>query len=140
MKHRPNRVCQSQTFHMLCGGGQVGVAGELGYSRDDPYAVTATFRVGTDDGVQWLFARDLLIEGLIGGVGDGDFRIAPDESDGDTIIIELRGPDRCAVLAVPTVSLAEFLTATYAVVGVGEETRAVDIDGELAELLTNDWF
>jgi hypothetical protein len=140
MNERTSRVRQPQTFHMLCGGGQVGVTGELGYSRDDPYAVTATFRVGTDDGVQWLFARDLLIEGLIGRVGDGDFRIGPDESDADTVIIELRGPDRSAVLAVPTVALAEFLVATYAVVGVGDESRAIDIDDELAALLTNDWF
>jgi hypothetical protein len=139
MKERPNSVSQSHTFHMLCGGAQIGVTGELGYCRDDPYAVTATFRVGTGDGVQWLFARDLLIEGVIGPVGDGDFRIAPDESDAETVIIELRGPDKCAVLAVDAVSVAEFLTATYAVVGVGEEHVAVDIDRELAAL-TNDWF
>jgi hypothetical protein len=140
MNDLPAHVRQSHAFHMLCDGGQVGVAAELRYCRDDPYAVTATFRIGTDDGVQWLFARDLLIEGLIGGAGDGDIRIAPDETDADLVIVELRGPDRCAVLAVATASLAEFLAATYAVVDVGEEHRAVDIDGELTALLANDWF
>jgi hypothetical protein len=139
MNERPVRVCQSHTFHLLSDGGQVGVVGELGYCRDDPYAVTATFRVGAGDGVQWLVARDLLIEGLISPAGDGDFHIAPDESDADLVNIELRGPDRCAVLTVTTAALTEFLTATYAVVGVGEEHRAVDIDDELA-VLANDWF
>lgn len=140
MNERPTRVCQSHTFQMLCGDGQVDVVGHLRYCLDDPYAVSAVFRVGTSDGVEWLFARDLLVEGLIGPAGDGDIRITQDEADGDSIIIELRGPDRCAVLAVPAGSLAEFLTATYAVVGVGEEHRAVDIDRELSILLANDWF
>jgi hypothetical protein len=140
MNDLPAHVRQSLAFSMLCEGGQVGVAAELGYCRDDPYAVTATFRVGTDDGVRWLFARDLLIEGLIAGAGDGDIRIAPDQFDSDLVLVELRGPDRRAVLTVAAASLAEFLAATYAVVDVGEEHRAIDIDGELTALSVNDWF
>jgi hypothetical protein len=53
-------------------------------------------------GVQWLFTRDLLIAGLIDSVGDGDIGIASDEADAGQVVIELRGPDRCAVLTVAT--------------------------------------
>lgn len=140
MSDRSTRVCQSHTFHMLCPSGQARITGELTYRRDDPYAVTATFRVGTEAGVEWLFARDLLIEGLIGGAGEGDIRIAPDENDADTTVIQLRSPERSAVLTVATACLTEFLTATYAVVGVGEELGAFDVDRELVVLLANDWF
>ncbi|HVV24355.1 MAG TPA: SsgA family sporulation/cell division regulator [Pseudonocardiaceae bacterium] len=140
MNDRPACVRQSHTFHMLCAAGQVGVVGELEYRRAEPYAVTATFRVGSDAGVQWLFARDLLVEGVIGPAGDGDIHIAPDENDVETVIIELRSPDGSAVLAVRAQCLAEFLDATYAVVGVGEEHRTVDIDYELFTLLANDWL
>jgi hypothetical protein len=125
---------------MLCDGRRADVTGELRYCRDDPYAVAATFRVGTEAGVEWLFARDLLMEGLLGHAGDGDVRIAPDDADADSATIELRGPERSVVLAVATACLTEFLTATYAVVGVGEEHRAFDIDRELVVLLANDWF
>lgn len=140
MNDRPARVRQSHTFHLLCEAGQVDVVGELEYSRTEPYGITATFRVGTGAGVQWLFARDLLIEGLIGAAGEGDIRIAPDDTAAGTTVVELRSPDGSAILAVSTESLAEFLRATYAVVGVGEEPGAADFDGELSVLLTNDWL
>ena len=139
MNDQPARVCQSLTFQLLCEAGQVGVVGELEYRRAEPYAVTATFHVGNDAGVRWLFARDLLIEGLVGAAGDGDIRIALDGVDPSTVIIELHSPDGSALLAVPTESLVEFLAATYAMVGVGEEHRAVDIDSELSALLA-DWL
>jgi hypothetical protein len=139
MNDRPARVHQSHTFQLLCEAGQVGVVGELEYRRAEPYAITATFYVGTEAPVRWLFARDLLIEGLVGAVGDGDIRIELDEIDPGTLVIELRGADGSAVLAVSTESVAEFLHATYAVVGVGEEHSAVDIDSELSALLTIDW-
>lgn len=140
MNDRPACVRQSHTFQLVCAAGQIGVVAELEYRRAEPYAITATFHVGTGDGVQWLFARDLLIEGLVGPAGQGDIHIAPDEIDADTVVIDLHSPDGSALLAVPTAVLAEFLRATYAVVGVGEEHRAVDIDHELSALLANDWL
>lgn len=140
MNDRPARVRQSYTFHLLCEAGQVDVVGELEYSRAEPYGITATFRVGAGAGVQWLFARDLLIEGLIGPAGEGDIRIEPDGTDAGTTIVELRSPDGSAVLAVSTESLAEFLRATYAVVGFGDEHGVADIDSELSILLANDWL
>jgi hypothetical protein len=110
---------------------------DLEYRRNEPYTVAATFRIGTDEGVQWLFARDLLVSGVIDAAGSGDVRIAPLESDPDTITIELRSPDGHALLMAPAASLADFLAATHAVVGVGAEYVAVDIDDELAAMLAN---
>ncbi len=138
MNDRPVRVRQSHTFQLLCEAGQVGVAGKLEYRRDEPYAIAATFRVGSDAEVRWLFARDLLIEGLVGAAGEGDVRVMLDGIDPETVVIELRSPDGAALLTIPTADLARFLDATYAVVAVGDERLAVDIERELSALLTND--
>ena len=34
------------------------------YSGSDPYAVRMAFHVGTDEPVEWIFARDLLAAGI----------------------------------------------------------------------------
>ena len=42
------------------------------YSGSDPYAVRMAFPVGTDEPVEWIFARDLLAAGIESRQGDGD--------------------------------------------------------------------
>ena len=37
------------------------------YSGTDPYAVRMAFHVGTDEPVEWIFARDLLAAGIESG-------------------------------------------------------------------------
>lgn len=131
---QPDGVRRTHRFQLLGAGRQFNVEADLEYRRDQPYTVTATFRTGPDGGVQWLFARDLLIEGMFRPAGLGDIRIMPHESDPDVVVIELRSPDGHAVLAAPAGSLADFLSATYLVVGVGMEHETIGIDEELAAL------
>lgn len=140
MNTQPACVRQVRTFRMVDEPDEFDVETELEYRRDQPYTVTATFRIGDDDGVQWQFARDLLMEGMIMGAGDGDVHISPHWIDGDVIMIELCSPDGCALFAAPAAALAEFLSATYAVVEAGAEHRTIDIDAELTTLLGNGAF
>src|ERR671933_682397 len=43
----------------------------LRYDTADPYAVHATFHTGAEETVEWVFARDLLAEGLHRPTGTG---------------------------------------------------------------------
>jgi len=47
------------------------------YSGSDPYAVRMAFHVGTDEPVEWIFARDLLAAGIESRQGDGDVQVWP---------------------------------------------------------------
>ena len=42
----------------------VPLVASLYYSARDPYAVRMAFHVGTDEPVEWIFARDLLAAGI----------------------------------------------------------------------------
>jgi len=44
----------------------VPLTGSLFYSRQGPYAVRIAFRVGLEEPVEWIFARDLLSLGIKG--------------------------------------------------------------------------
>src|ERR1044072_6700001 len=54
----------------------------LRYDPADPYAVHATFHTGAEETVEWVFARDLLAEGLHRPTGTGDVRGWPARSHG----------------------------------------------------------
>jgi hypothetical protein len=55
----------------------VPLTGSLFYSRQDPYAVRIAFRVGLEEPVEWIFARDLLSRGIKGRQGIGDVQVRP---------------------------------------------------------------
>src|SRR5262252_4405034 len=67
------------------------------YSGSDPYAVRMAFHVGTDEPVEWIFARDLLAAGIESRQGDGDVQVWPSPvsvSDaGDLDLIGTAEPD-----------------------------------------------
>ncbi|HEX4704031.1 MAG TPA: SsgA family sporulation/cell division regulator [Pseudonocardiaceae bacterium] len=140
MNAKPSSVSRTHTFRMLGSRGGIEVVVELRYSRDQPYAVIATFHASPDSSVEWDFSRDLLIEGMIAEAGEGDIRIGPADDNLHTIIFELRSPDGYAVLATDAGPLAEFLAASYEMVAVGAEHLAVDVEHELTALLTNDIY
>ena len=71
------------------------------YSAADPFAVTLGVRGRRDRFVEWLVARDLVIESLSGPAGCGDIRMSPQHVQGyDIIEIEIRSTDGRAVLEV----------------------------------------
>jgi len=61
------------------GGPSLPVMAGLRYDSVDPWAVRVAFETGGEgDGVvEWLFARQLLTDGIAGACGEGDVRVWP---------------------------------------------------------------
>ncbi|MEJ7743255.1 MAG: SsgA family sporulation/cell division regulator [Nocardioidaceae bacterium] len=74
----PVSVTRTLTLELIdATGAATPLAAELLYDKSDPYAVAACFRTGLDLPVRWVFARDLLAEGLYEPTGDGDVHVWP---------------------------------------------------------------
>ena len=134
----------------------VPLVASLYYSGSDPYAVRMAFHVGTDEPVEWIFARDLLAAGTESRQGDGDVQVwpspasvaetadldligaaEPQESPGKVLNIELSSPFGQAHFEAPAEAMSAFLQRTYQIVPAGQEGRHIDIDTELNDLLRN---
>jgi Streptomyces sporulation and cell division protein, SsgA len=116
--------------------GSVPLVASLYYSADDPYAIRMAFHVGTDEPVEWIFARDLLAVGLEGPAGEGDVHVWPGTDHGRELLnIALSSPFGEAHFEAPRSSLAAFLGRTYEVIAPGDESDHIDVDAELDELL-----
>jgi hypothetical protein len=110
---------------------------QLTYRMDDPYAVEAVFDVGDARTVRWLFARDLLDEGLVQAAGDGDVHVTPsrDPLGFATVQLQLSSPDGVAVLEAAADDVLAFLEQCYLLVPPGEEARFLDLDTTVERLL-----
>ena len=129
----------------------VPLVASLYYSGSDPYAVRMAFHVGTDEPVEWIFARDLLAAGIDARQGEGDVKVWPSaqscaESDGLEVIgdahtegtvlnIELSSPFGQAHFEAPAQAMGAFLQRTYQIVPAGQESGYIDIEAELNDLL-----
>ncbi|MGH3501167.1 MAG: SsgA family sporulation/cell division regulator [Nocardioidaceae bacterium] len=109
---------------------------ELSYDNRDPYAVSAAF-LTTDTMVRWVFARELLAQGLYEPTGDGDVHVWPclDARGTAVTIIELSSPDGEALLQAHSREVSEFLQRTEGLVASGTESDLVDLDAALAHLI-----
>ena len=109
---------------------------QLLFRADDPYAVEAVFDLGAGEPVRWLFARDLLDEGLVHPVGDGDVHVAPalDPTGAPTVQLQLSSPAGVAVLEAYAEDVLAFLEQAYAMVPPGQESLFLDLDGTLDRL------
>ena len=116
----------------------VPLAASLYYAGDDPYAVRMAFHTGTDEAVEWIFARDLLTAGLTEPAGEGDVRAwtSPSSDGGEPVLnIVLSSPFGQAHLEAPMTATAEFLRRTYDAIPAGREGDFFDIGAELDGLL-----
>jgi hypothetical protein len=105
------------------------------YSAADPFAVTLGVRGRRGRWVEWLVARDLVVESLTGAAGCGDIRMSPQHVQGyDIVEIEIRSTDGRAVLEVDRDLLRGFVDATLAVVPAGTEATRMDLDAEIRKL------
>jgi Streptomyces sporulation and cell division protein, SsgA len=121
----------------------------LHYACQDPYAITMAFHIGTDEPVEWTFARDLLAAALHAREGIGDVEAWPSAAPGDPetagaeaaagsgiLNIVMTSPFGHAQFEAPAEAVADFLHRTYRVVPVGEESRFIDFDAEVSQLLS----
>ena len=117
----------------------VPLVASLYYSSEDPYAIRVAFHVGLDEPVEWIFARELLSNGLKGRDGLGDVRVWPASGQGgasDQVLhIELSSPFGEAHFEAPMRDVSDFLRRTYRIVPAGEESGFVDVEAELTDLL-----
>jgi hypothetical protein len=118
----------------------VPLVASLFYSKEDPYAIRIAFHVGLDEPVEWIFARDLLSNGIEGREGLGDVVVWPSSTsvDGDpgaVLNIELSSPFGQAHFEAPIKEIADFLKRTYGLVPSGQEEDFVNVEAEIADLL-----
>ncbi len=120
------------------GGPSLPVLAGLRYDAADPWAVRVAFQTGPEDDavVEWMFARQLLTDGVRHTVGEGDVRVWPSMSGGDRVIsLAMASPSGSALFEIDRDALVEFLQQTYVAVPTGAEEVVVDLDAELALLL-----
>jgi hypothetical protein len=121
-------------------GDAVPVRASFEYDPGDPFAVRAEFHLDeAAEPVVWVFARDLVTEGLRGPAGQGDVSLWPARSDsgpGSVVCLALSSPDGQALFECDTDRVVEFLERTFATVPPGDESRHLDLDdGALERLL-----
>jgi hypothetical protein len=135
----PGFTCPT-TLHLVGPQSWTEVPAVLSYDVSDPFAVRITFgdSGATDgEGIAWLVGRELLQAGLERPAGEGDVRLWPSRTSGDVLFLHLRAPSGEALFEVSRGTVAGFLRLTENVVPVGEEASVLDVDDELAALLSN---
>jgi hypothetical protein len=116
--------------------GAVPLVASLHYSAEDPYAIRMAFHVGAEEPVEWIFARELLTAGLDGHAGEGDVQVWPSQDAGRELLnLTLSSPFGEAHFEAPRSATAAFLTRTFDMIPVGEESEFLDVDDELDDLL-----
>lgn len=129
-------TCELQLRLVVSSESSLPVPAGLRYDSADPYAVHASFHTGGNETVDWVFARDLLAEGLRRPTGCGDVRVWPSRNRGQGIVcIALSSPEGEALLEAPAPELSNFLERTYATVAAGDESMHLDIDAALTQLI-----
>lgn len=120
-------------------GRNVAVPTTLGYRREDPYAVTLTFHSQAGD-VEWIVSRTLVLQGLATPSGEGDVKVYPsiDDAAEAVAVLDFCSPDGRLVAQASSHELQTFLARTFAVVPVGAESRHLDLDSLIADLLGAD--
>jgi len=119
-------------------GNRVALSATLDYSAHDPFAVSATFRTGEGD-ITWVFARDLLRDGLTDMAGVGDIVIRPGHpSRGPIVNITLSSPSGAAQIEGSRHDLAAFVHEIFTAVPEGSEWLYLDLDRTIDDLLTTE--
>ncbi|MFG2803684.1 SsgA family sporulation/cell division regulator [Streptomyces pseudovenezuelae] len=95
----------------------------LTYRVSDPYAVEARFRAEDTDETVWIFARDLLKNGLERRNGLGDVVVWPGTgTQGEPrVFVRLSSPEGTALLSAADADLRAFLAAASNLVSYGAE-------------------
>jgi hypothetical protein len=138
MRDEHTVICSPAVFELISPDAPVvSVKVDLTYHSRDPYAVQASFRTGTGTAVDWVFARDLLHDGLIAGAGTGDVRVQPMPTNPNRVQLELSSPSGYAVFTTCAQTLGDFLHRTYEAVPPSTEYSWLDFDVALSDLLNH---
>ncbi|MEV5645459.1 SsgA family sporulation/cell division regulator [Streptomyces flaveolus] len=109
---------------------------ELHYGITDPYAVRLSLGPSTGPPVTWVFARELLAEGLRRPTGSGDVLVLPRYGQNPhSIRIVLSNCAGTALVDLAAMEVASFVRETFAVVPGGTESDHLDLDGTITALM-----
>jgi hypothetical protein len=115
--------------------GATPVRSRWSYRADQPFTVTAAFQTDRGRWVEWVFSRELLVEGLTESAGVGDVRFAPVEENGLTMLaVEIESPEGYALLELDHTAVGDFLAGTEEMVPLGSESEHFDVDALIDEL------
>ncbi|SDP39234.1 SsgA family sporulation/cell division regulator [Actinacidiphila guanduensis] len=120
-----------QGLRIFAGGLSAPLVCELSYSTADPLAVAIVFDVEGRWPVRWLFARDLLADGLTARTGQGDVVIWPGDEEG-SLLVQVRKGHCAAHFKLPLTAVGKWLARCYGLVPRGHEMQHVDW-GELQQ-------
>ncbi|MFD7918437.1 SsgA family sporulation/cell division regulator [Streptomyces sp. NPDC059740] len=117
----------------------VAVPARLTYRSADPYAVRVTFHLDSPAPVEWVFARELLVEGVFRACGAGDVRVWPSRSGSRGVVtMALSSPDGQALLEVATAPLSAWLERTLRLVPPGTEQGHLRLGEAVADWLAGE--
>ena len=138
MTHIATVTAELELHLVVPGGPSLPVLAGLRYESNDPWAVRVAFQTGGEgDGiVEWMFARQLLTDGVAQATGEGDVRVWPSLHGTERVVnLAMASPSGSALFEIDRDALVEFLQQTYIAVPTGHEADSVDLDAELAALL-----
>jgi len=122
---------------ILPGGPSLRIVAGLRYEAADPWAVRVAFHTGSEGNgtVEWVFARQLLTDGVRSACGQGDVRVWPALHGRDRVVnLAMASPSGSALFEIDRNDLVGYLEQTYRVVPTGAESEVVDLDAEIALL------
>lgn len=114
---------------------RVSLPGRLRYDPADPYAVRLSLGATAGRPIVWVFARELLAEGLRRPSGIGDVLVFPRHRClPDTMRIVLRSRAGAALVELSASAVTRFMKNAAELVPPGTEGAYVDVDSALAQL------
>jgi sporulation and cell division protein SsgA len=123
------------TIELVALADDLPVRSRWSYDAAEPFTIAVSFQTDDDVWVEWVFARDLLVNGLVGSAGIGDVRLRPRHTHSRTALqLEISSPEGHALLELERESVQRFLEATTKLVPLGEESEHFDIDGLIDEI------
>lgn len=102
------------------------------YDPADIHALQLKFKVGTNEYVEWNFARELLIDGLKRMVGLGDVQIYP---IGENVHLDLNSPSGQARFVFSMPALKVFVTRMVTSKPLSEEMTDKQLDEVILQIL-----
>jgi hypothetical protein len=137
MSKETSTDCVSQEMFAVLHGQEMPLLTRWSYRADDPYAVTMSISRPSGRWINWLMARDLVVEGMLASAGLGDVRVAPfSDEEFDIIEVKIGDDEGFASLEFDRDLMERFLAATFEVVELGAESDVIDVAAEI-EKITN---
>lgn len=129
LRHRTVTARTGMT--LIAESADIAVDAELTFHSRDPFAVRVVFSVASAAAVEWVFSRELLVNGLSAPAGTGDVQVFPCH---EGVVFDLNSPSGRARLIAPVRVLTNFAEDTLDAVPLDSESKYYDLDQEIASL------